>query len=113
MNIVKNLYSDDNYCKSYKYILLDKNTELGYLNITINFIKNKSIITDFYCVKTNNGYGSILLSYVIDEMKKLKIKSISLDDMTKRYRETHNIYLKYNFKYLHESGPEMKLIFNH
>ena len=46
------------------------------------------------------------------EAKKIKIKVVFLDDMSDQYRNLHNIYKKFGFKYLHDFGPEMKLTLN-
>ena len=110
MNIIRETTCKDKKYIEYKYNLINSITKLGYLNIIINYNKRSSTITDFSCIDTNKGYGSILMKYVISEMKKIQIKNIMLDDMSNRYRESHNIYLKNGFYYIHEFGPEMKLL---
>ena len=82
---------------------------MAYLNIIYNCNDNESTITDFSSTESNKGYGSILLDYVITEAKKIKMGVILLDDMSKQYRNLHNIYKKFGFKYLDDFGPEMKL----
>jgi hypothetical protein len=57
----------------------------------------------------NKGEGTILLNDVIIYANHI-FKNILLDDMTTRYREDHNIYIKYGFKYIHDDGPEMLYI---
>jgi hypothetical protein len=94
------------------YILINNDKQIGFIDIIINYNDNTATIIDFLCINQNNGNGTILLNFIIEEMKKLKIKSILLDDMTDRYRDIHNIYLKFNFIYIHENGPEMELILN-
>ena len=101
-------YKDKEYI-GYKYSLINSITKIGYLNIIINYNEQSSTITDFYCIDTNKGHGSILMNFVIDEMKKIHIKCITLDDMSNRYRNLHNIYLKFGFKYIHNDGPEMEM----
>ncbi len=100
------------HCEGFRYNLFCANERVGYLNIIINCNEKSSTITDFSCVKFGKGFGSILLKSVINEIKNLKINIIMLDDMTNRYRQTHNIYLKFGFKYLYDSGPEMELVIN-
>lgn len=109
MNITKDLTYEDEMSMGYRYNLIIENKCLSYLNIIYNCNDNESTITDFTSIETNKGYGSILLDYVIIEAKKIKIKVILLDDMSKRYRNLHNVYKKFGFKYLNDFGPEMKL----
>jgi hypothetical protein len=105
------IYADDN-CEGFRYNLFNSGVKIAYLNIMIYKNTKSSIITDFYSMKTNKGYGSILLKELINKMEKLSIKNILLDDMTDRYRKAHNIYLKFCFEYICENGPEMQLIIN-
>lgn len=55
------------------------------------------------------GYGSALLSEVIEYMRDQGYSCILLDDMSERARKPHNIYTKFGFEYVHEYGPEMIL----
>lgn len=110
MIITKELTYDDEFSIGYRYNLINENAKLAYLNIIINHNDFSSIITDFSCININKGHGSILLNFVIGEMKKIQIKNITLDDMSNRYRNPHNIYLKFGFKYLYDFGPEMELL---
>ena len=109
MNITKELTYSDEISIGNRYNLICANKRIAYLNIIINYVDNESTITDFSCTESNKGHGSILLNYVIKEVKKLKIDVILLDDMSKQYRKLHNIYTKFGFNYLHDFGPEMKL----
>lgn len=112
MMIIQTLnYKDDTY-GDYSFSLLNLNKQLGHLNIIINFNENTATITDFESIAHNNGYGSILLDHVIKWVIDSKCKVICLDDMSERYRQTHNIYLKFGFEYLYDSGPEMELKIN-
>lgn len=109
MYMTRDISYEDKECIGYKYNLINSITKFGYLNIIINYNEQSSTITDFYCTYTNKGHGSILMNFVIDEMKKIHIKCITLDDMSNRYRNLHNIYLKFGFKYIHNDGPEMEM----
>ena len=60
----------------------------------------------------NKGYGSLLMEYLIDHCKENNIRKIILDDMSDRFNQEHNIYLKFGFKYISNNFPEMELIFN-
>ena len=64
---------------------------------------------DFNINFEQKGYGTILLNEVIDTLKKKysSIRTIELDDMTDRYRQPNNIYLKFGFTYVSDHGPEM------
>jgi len=112
MNIYEDLTYSDEFNKGYCYNLYINNEKKGYCNIIINDITKSSIITDFYCMKTNCGFGSILLKYLIEKIRKTKINIILLDDMSDRYRNSHNIYLKFGFRYISKTGPEMELKIN-
>ena len=110
MIITREITYDYEKCIGYRYNLMSPDIKLAYLNIIIDYNDNSSIITDFSCINTNKGSGSILLNFVIREMTKIQIKNITLDDMSNRYRQSHNIYLKFGFSYLYEFGPEMELL---
>jgi hypothetical protein len=112
MIITREITYDYEKCIGYRYNLMSPDVKLAYLNIIIDYEEKSSIITDFSCINTNKGSGSILLKFVIGEMIKIQIKNITLDDMSNRYRNIHNIYLKFGFKYVHEFGPEMELLLN-
>jgi hypothetical protein len=114
MNITSDITYEDEESIGYIYNLMNinTNTKIGYLNIIINYNEKSSIITDFYCMDTNKGHGSILLNFLINQMKKLQIKNITLDDMTNKYRNLHNIYTKFGFNYIYDVGPEMILLLN-
>lgn len=56
------------------------------------------------------GIGSILLQELIQYAKLNNVKKIILDDMTDHYRQPHNIYVKHEFKYIGDFGPEMELL---
>jgi len=58
----------------------------------------------------NKGYGSILLSNLIDHCKNNKITCIMLDDMSDRFNQKNNIYLNFGFNYITSGFPEMELI---
>lgn len=109
MNVICEISYENVNCIGYRYSLMDSNIKLGYLNIIIDYNENTSTITDFSCIKPNNGFGSILLDFVINEMKIIQINNITLDDMSNRFRNSHNIYIKFGFNYLHDFGPEMEL----
>lgn len=110
MNISIDISYEDKNNIGYRFNLTETNKKLGYLNIIFNYNEKTAIITDFSCIETNKGYGSILLNYVIQEMKKKDISKISLDDMSKQYRQQHNIYLKFGFTYIFDYGPEMEYV---
>ena len=57
----------------------------------------------------NNGYGSIILHHLIEYCINNQIKYITLDDMSDRFNQKNNIYLKFGFTYIHYGFPEMKL----
>ena len=55
------------------------------------------------------GMGDYLLKNVIRYAKENNIKEIELDDMTDRFSQKDNIYLKNGFVYLSKGSPEMTL----
>ena len=81
----------------------------GYIVFFIKFEDLNCIITNFNINFEQKGYGSILLNEVIDTLKKKysSIRTIELDDMTDRYRQPNNIYVKFGFTYVSDHGPEM------
>lgn len=58
----------------------------------------------------NKGNGTTLLYNLIKYCKNNNIKTIFLDDMSDRFNQQHNIYLKFGFTYIEYGFPEMKLI---
>lgn len=60
------------------------------------FIGNLNILKN----KRNQGYGSILLKYCLDDIKNnYKINLVKLTDISSNSRKSNNIYLKFGFKY--------------
>ena len=56
----------------------------------------------------NKGLATNLLKESIKIIKKLKIKKIELDDMSRNARTKNNIYIKNGFKYINpHPEPEM------
>jgi GNAT superfamily N-acetyltransferase len=60
-------------------------------------------------VVKNHGYATELIQYCINLLKKRGEKWVLLDDMTTRYRKSHNVYIKLGFQYVDDGGPEMIL----
>jgi len=89
---------------------ISKESEIkGYIVFIVCFQDLNCIIMDFNINYEQKGYGTILLNEVIDTLKKKYsiIRTIELDDMTDRYRQPNNIYLKFGFTYKEDHGPEM------
>jgi GNAT superfamily N-acetyltransferase len=90
---------NDSYITSFRYIINEK--RVGYIDICNN------TILSIESVEQGKGYGSFLLHYAISFLKREGYTCIYLDDMSDRYRKSHNIYIKHGFEYLYEDGPEM------
>jgi ribosomal protein S18 acetylase RimI-like enzyme len=104
-----------------KKIYVNNNTQI----IIIKIIHNTSVIGLLYAIIYNNicninslnvnekyqnqGYGSILLYNLIEYCKNNEINNITLDDMSDRFNQQNNIYIKFGFKYIMEGFPEMEL----
>lgn len=108
------IIENNKYNKIQRYNLV-KNINLCFIIINTNLEDKESTITDFKSIESNKNYGSILLKHVINDIKNYnkkhleKISRICLDDMTERYRQKHNIYIKFGFIYKNNYGPEMIL----
>jgi hypothetical protein len=110
---------EDNQCHKYIFTMHDckentssvmKESEIkGHIVFFVNFEDLNCIITNFNINFEHRGYGTILLNEVIDKLKKKysSIRTIELDDMTDRYRQPNNIYVKFGFTYVSDHGPEM------
>lgn len=57
----------------------------------------------------HQSYGSNLLEHAIQIAKSYKCKSIILDDCSDRFKLSHNIYIKFGFRYIDTNFPEMIL----
>jgi hypothetical protein len=81
----------------------------GNIQFIISFDELICTIVSFNIAFESKGYGTILLNEVIDILKKkyTMIRTIELDDMTDRYRQSNNIYIKFGFTYKADHGPEM------
>ena len=76
-------------------IIQNNNCNINSLNINFNY--------------QNKGYGSIILSNLIDYCINNQINNITLDDMSDRFNQKNNIYLKFGFRYIENGFPEMVL----
>lgn len=83
---------------------------LGYIIFFLDEKTKSATILSLIANKKRCGYGTILLQECIEICKKKQIKIIELDDVTERYRQKNNIYVKYGFQYVHQHGPEMILM---
>ncbi len=82
---------------SYIYGIIDDNQLIGYM--IIHIIKPEAHILNFAIAKKfqNKGYGSKLLNYVINNIKKYDVKSIFLEVSIANKRAQH-LYKKFGFK---------------
>jgi GNAT superfamily N-acetyltransferase len=82
---------------------------LGFIDIVIDIETKEMDIIELYVEEKYRGhkYGSMLIDHVIEKSKINNILVINVDDMSDRYRQFDNIYLKNGFKYVDEDGPEM------
>jgi hypothetical protein len=107
-------YYGKNYIKIIYYInhcqtLYLQHVE-AYIEIIINYKLYQMIVVNL--VSRIKGNGKFLLNHVIQLAKINHLESITLDDMSKRYRMNDNIYIKSGFKYIYSEGPEMILNLN-
>jgi len=82
-----------------------KNIDNSFGHIQISIDNNTMTVTSLYSRK--KGCGTKLMMYSCKEQYDNGIKYIELDDCSERYREDHNIYVKFGMKYVDEYGPEM------
>ena len=97
---------------------------LGYLCATLYFdkdtmLRNGKVYLTKPCmiIKSfgvgelfrGNGLGDKILKFAINDAKKYRARTISLDDMSDNSRKEHNIYKNNGFYYLEDWGPEMQL----
>jgi hypothetical protein len=77
----------------------------GYAEVVFNYSLQETIIVS---IRSNlKGCGSLLLDHIARESRKKNIDKITLDDMSDRFRQAHNIYVKFGFIYRDNTGPEM------
>jgi len=91
-------------------ILINVNyDEKSYISGTIYLNDYELYINYFYVdIKNRNkGIGTNLLNHIINSSKKYNIKTVHLVDESKNYRTSHNIYIKYGFKYLNNYNRKM------
>jgi len=106
--LIKKIYFDNNI-QNIIIKIIDNLSVIGLLHAVIsdNICSINSLsINDKY---QNQGYGSILLYNLIEYCKKNEIKNIILDDMSDRFNQKNNIYLKFGFRYIINGLPEMEL----
>jgi hypothetical protein len=122
MYIHKELFEDNQY---HKYIftihdykenatssVMKESENKGFIVFIVCFEDLNCVIMDFNINYEQKGYGTILLNEVISILRKKysNIRTIELDDMTDRYRQPNNIYVKFGFTYKQDHGPEMVYI---
>ena len=111
-------------CDEYFIYLSNKeDCKFGYIHYVF-YLEEKEVIISYIFIKPNyrkNGYGKLLFKeffkHIIEIMQTENIKTLTihLDDMSDRYGQSDNLYLKMGFKYYEEINgtplaPEMYLI---
>lgn len=80
------------------YVLLENNEVVSTVEIMRKFDTKEAYIYGFFTKEkfSKKGYGSILLEFTINEMKKSKIKVISLT-VDPKNEKAKNLYRKHGF----------------
>lgn len=81
--------------------------EKSYISGTI-YLRDDELYISYFHVDKNKrgkGIGMKLLNNIIKYSKKYGIETVHLVDESERYRDEHNIYIKYGFKY--KEGKKM------
>jgi ribosomal protein S18 acetylase RimI-like enzyme len=107
MMLIKKIYFEN--IQNIIIKILNKSSVIGVLYAIVNDNSchiNSFSINDKY---QNQGYGSILLYNLIEYCKNNEIKNILLDDMSDRFNQQNNIYIKFGFRYIEDGFPEMEL----
>jgi len=55
----------------------------------------------------NKGFGTKLIHEFLENLIKLGVVHVLLDDFSDNYRKPNNIYYKIGFKYISKNGAEM------
>jgi hypothetical protein len=106
--LITKIYYENNI----KYIIIKLIYNLSIIGIIQAVIIDKCCTINLININNkyqNLGYGTLILSKLIDYCKNNKIINILLDDMSDRFNEKNNIYIKNGFKYLQKDFPEMIL----
>lgn len=101
------------------YFQIDNNIEninnipnIGTLDCVLDIESNSAFIRGMSINPQYRyqGFGTRLLLFVLDDLKKCGTTVVELDDMSDNYSKPNNIYLKCGFHYIDVgSGPEMIL----
>jgi len=88
--------------------------DASYLEVFLNVEEGSAHIMNLLTVEPylGNGYASLLLNHLIDNVLKKdgQFNSLTVDDMSEHFMQNHNIYRKYGFEYLVDGLPEMVLL---
>jgi len=106
--LIKKIYFRNNVQHIKILIICDKKS-IGLLHGIINEDNCNINVLNVKNEFQNNGLGSMLIQELINYCSNNDIKNITLDDMSDRFNQSHNIYMKFNFKYIMKGFPEMIL----
>jgi GNAT superfamily N-acetyltransferase len=88
--------------------------DTSFLEVFLNVEEGSAHIMNLLTVEPylGNGYASKLLNHLIDNVLKKdgQYNSLTVDDMSDRFMQNHNIYIKHGFTYLVDGLPEMVLL---
>jgi ribosomal protein S18 acetylase RimI-like enzyme len=93
-------------------LIINKNiSRIAKISYSVNIFTNDAYILNLNVHKTqrHKGYGTLLLTECINDIKKYNINNIKLTDLSNMYRCKSNIYLKFGFNYINETDDEMIL----
>jgi GNAT superfamily N-acetyltransferase len=87
--------------------------DASYLEVFLNVEEGSAHIMNLLTVEPylGKGYASKLLNHLINDMLKKdgQFNSLTVDDMSDRFMQNHNIYIKHGFEYFLAGLPEMVL----
>lgn len=106
------------YSKQYGeiYYINDKKVSISYLNkhseklpacLSCHITDENEVFVSSLHSKVR-GCGTLLIYAVINDMFYTPVDTICLDDMSSRYGQTDNIYIKLGMKYNEVGYPEME-----
>jgi hypothetical protein len=95
-------------------LCLTDQIDASYLEVFLNVEEGSAHIMNLLTVEPylGNGYASLLLNHLIDNVLKKdgQYNSLTVDDMSEHFMQNHNIYIKHGFTYLVDGLPEMVLL---
>lgn len=111
MYFTRKIYKGDDY-STIVLVLRDIEKEYGHLTYILNHEYQNATVIFFEVKEQCKGYGSLLMAEFLKDAKAKNMRRILVDDMSDRYRQPNNIYKKFGFWYLKDSGPEMLKVIN-